>query len=103
MYCLSAYVRAAAATSVRLMIGSEVARRTVTSEWTRIAWTSSGDEHATSVRFAIEIGAGDVVDVYGLQVEAQMRSVGLQGEHTRRRLRRRSPGRRCAGDCDVPA
>jgi hypothetical protein len=77
-YCLSAYVRAAAATSVRLMIGSENARRAVTPGWTRIAWNSSGDEQATSVRFAIEIGAGDVVDVYGLQVEAQTAASGYK-------------------------
>jgi hypothetical protein len=77
-YCLSAYVRAATATSVRLMIGGEIARRAVTSEWTRIAWTSSGDEQATSVRFAIEIGAGEVVDVYGLQAEAQTAASGYK-------------------------
>jgi len=77
-YCLSAYLRAAAATSVRLMIGSEIARRAVTSEWTRIAWTSSGEGQATSVRFAIEIEAGNVVDVYGLQVEAQTAASGYK-------------------------
>ena len=99
-YCLSAYVRAATATSVRLVIGSQAIRRPVTTEWTRIAWTSSGDAQATSVRFAIEIGAGDVVDVYGLQVEAQTAASGYKDEHTGRRLRRRAPGRRCAGDYD---
>jgi len=77
-YCLSAYVRAAAATSMRLMIGSEIARRAVKSEWTRIDWTSRGDEHATSVRFAIEIGAGDEVDVYGIQVETQTAASGYK-------------------------
>jgi len=77
-YCLSAYVRAAAATDVRLMIGSEVARRAVTPEWTRIAWTASGDEQSSSVRFAIEIEAGNVVDVYGLQVEAQTAASGYK-------------------------
>jgi hypothetical protein len=77
-YCLSAFVRAAAATSVQLMIGSEVARRAVTSEWTRIACTSRGDDQATSVRFALEIGAGDAVDVYGLQVEAQTAASGYK-------------------------
>ena len=71
LYCLSAYVRAATATSVRLTVGSQTARRAVTSEWSRIAWTANGDEQATSVRCAIEIGAGEVVEVYGLQVEAQ--------------------------------
>jgi hypothetical protein len=77
-YCLSAYVRAAAPTSVRLLIGGQAARRPVASEWTRIAWASSGDADASSVRFAIEIGAGDVVEVYGLQVEPQTSASGYK-------------------------
>jgi hypothetical protein len=77
-YCLSAYVRATAATSVRLLIGSQMTVRPVASGWTRIAWTASGDEQATSVRFAIEMKAGDVVDIYGLQVEAQTAASGYK-------------------------
>ena len=77
-YCLSAYVRAAAATSVGLTAGSQAAQQMATSEWTRIAWTFSGDAQATSVRFGIEIGAGGVVEVYGLQVEAQMTASGYK-------------------------
>jgi hypothetical protein len=77
-YCLSAYVRAATATSVGLTAGSQTARRAVASEWTRIAWTCSGDAQATSMRFGIEIGAGEVVEVYGLQVEAQTAASGYK-------------------------
>ena len=77
-YCWSAYVRSATATSVRLTTGSQSARRAVTSEWTRIAWASSGDARATSVRFAMEIGAGDEVEVYGPQVEAQTAPSGYK-------------------------
>ncbi len=77
-YCLSAYVRAATATSVGLTVGSRAAQRVVTKEWARIAWTSNGDAQATSVRFGIEIGAGDVVEVYGLQVEAQTAASGYK-------------------------
>jgi hypothetical protein len=77
-YCLSAYVRAATATSVGLTIGSQMAQRVVTSDWTRIAWTTSGDGQATSVRFGMEIGAGNVVEVYGLQVEAQTAASGYK-------------------------
>jgi hypothetical protein len=77
-YCLSAYVRAATATSVRLTVGSQGAGRAVTSDWTRLAWTSSGDAQATSVRFGVEIGAGDTVEVYGLQVEAQTAASGYK-------------------------
>jgi hypothetical protein len=77
-FCLSAYVRAATATSVELTVGSQAAQRVVTSEWTRIAWTSNGDTQATSVRFGIEILAGNVVEVYGLQVEAQAAASGYK-------------------------
>ena len=70
-YCLSAYVRAATAATAVLTIGTQTAQRVVTSDWTRIYWAASGDTSATSVRFAIGSGPGAVVDVYGLQVEAQ--------------------------------
>jgi hypothetical protein len=78
LYCLSAFVRAATASSVGLTIGSQSTERAVTSEWTRIAWTSNGDAQATSVRFAIEIGAGAAVEVYGLQVEPQAAASGYK-------------------------
>ena len=77
-YCWSAYVRAASATSVGLTAGNQTARRVATSEWTRIAWTSSGDAQGTSVRFGMEVGAGDAVEVYGLQVEAQTAPSGYK-------------------------
>ena len=77
-YCFSAYVRAATAASVGLRVSSQTAVRVVTSEWARIAWACSGDAEATPVRFAMEIGAGDVVEVYGLQVEAQTAASGYK-------------------------
>jgi hypothetical protein len=77
-YCLSAYVRAATAASVQLTIGGQSVRRAATGEWTRIAWTCSGDAQATSLRFAVEIGAGEVVEVYGLQAEAQCAASGYK-------------------------
>ena len=78
LYCLSAYVRAATPSSVGLTIGSQATQRAVTTAWTRIGWTSNGDAQATSVRFAIEIGAGAAVEVYGLQVEAQAAASGYK-------------------------
>jgi hypothetical protein len=78
LYCLSAYVRAATATSVGLTVGSQTVQRAVTSEWTRVAWTTNGDAQATSVRFAIEVGASASVAVYGLQVEAQAAASGYR-------------------------
>ena len=78
-YCLSAYVRAATATSVCLTAGSQTVQRAVTSSWTRIAWTTDGDAQAASVRFGIQIDAGGAVEVYGLQVEAQAAASGYKG------------------------
>jgi hypothetical protein len=77
-YCLSGYVRATRVTNVRLAIGGHADQRRVTTEWRRIARNCSGDPHSTSVRFAIGIGAGDVVDVYGLQTEAQSAPSGYK-------------------------
>lgn len=78
VYSLSAYVLAATATSVGLAVGSQATQRAVSNQWTRISWTANGDAQATSVRFAIEIGAGDSVAVYGLQVEAQAAPSGYK-------------------------
>ena len=77
-YCLSVYVRSATATNVTLSIGSHAVLRPVTTQWTRVAWTCSGDAQATSVRFAIGIRAADTVDVAGLQVEAQTAPSGYK-------------------------
>jgi hypothetical protein len=78
LYCLSAYVRATTAGSVGMTIDSQATQRAVTSNWTRIAWTSNGDPQATSVRFTIQVGAGAAVEVYGLQAEAQTAASGYK-------------------------
>jgi hypothetical protein len=78
VYCLSAYVRAATASSAGLTIGNLATQRAVTSEWRRIAWTSNGDAQAMSVRFAMQISAGAAVEVYGLQVEGQAAASGYK-------------------------
>ena len=78
LYCMSAWVRAASGTSLRLTATGDGAVRPVSSVWTRIAWTTNGGAGATSVRFGIEIGAGDAVEVYGLQVEAQAAASGYR-------------------------
>lgn len=81
-YCLSAYVRAATATSVGLCVGNQAAQRWVGPEWSRVSYGSRGEAGSTSVRFGIEIGPGDSVEVYGFQVEAQ-RAASSYKESTR--------------------
>ncbi|HVY94343.1 MAG TPA: hypothetical protein VHA14_16395 [Bryobacteraceae bacterium] len=67
LYCLSVYVMAAQAVTVALTAGSQSADRTVTAQWSRIAFTTTPD----APRFGIEIPAGASVTVYGMQVEPQ--------------------------------
>ncbi|MEO8596697.1 MAG: hypothetical protein ABI759_25485 [Candidatus Solibacter sp.] len=70
-YCFSAYVRSAAPTMVTLSIAGQAAECAASSRWTRVSITSSGAAGAASVRFGIALGAGDTVEVFGPQVEAQ--------------------------------
>jgi hypothetical protein len=70
-YCLSAYVRSAAPTTVALSIAGRAAERPATQQWTRLSVSGPGDLAANSVHFGITVPAGAAVEVYGLQVEAQ--------------------------------
>jgi hypothetical protein len=70
-YSFSVYARSAAPTTVRLSIGDLVADRVVTAEWGRVVYGAAGPAGGESLRFAIEVAAGTMVEVYGPQVEAQ--------------------------------
>lgn len=71
LYCLSAYVQSAQVLTATLLIGNGRAAQTVTNQWTRAAFAFSGDPTSASVSFGIEIPAGSILDVFGLQVEPQ--------------------------------
>ena len=66
LYCLSAYVKAASATTVTLLIGNQRGDRVVGTDWTAIAFAASGDPV-----FGLELPAGAAVDLSGMQVEPQ--------------------------------
>jgi hypothetical protein len=70
-YCLAAYVRADAATSVRLWAGTECREYAANTAWQRMVMTAAPPADATSVRFGIEIAAAGAVAIYGIQAEAQ--------------------------------
>jgi hypothetical protein len=70
-YCLSAYVRSSAASSVGLIIGTQTTQRAVSGTWTRVLAVGTGATDAESMRFGIEVGAGATLEVYGPQVEPQ--------------------------------
>lgn len=71
LYCLSAYVRAATATTVTMLLGSSQAGRAVQSEWRRITFAGTGDPAAADIGFGLQIPAGGQVDVFGMQAEPQ--------------------------------
>ena len=71
LYCLSAYVRAAAPTGVTMLVGSSQASRGAQTQWTRIVLAGSGDASAAEIAFGLQIPAGAQVDVFGIQAEPQ--------------------------------
>lgn len=71
LYCLSAYVRAQAATAVTMVVGSSQASRAVQTQWSRITFAATGDASAAEVCFGLQIPAGTQVDVFGIQAEPQ--------------------------------
>jgi hypothetical protein len=77
-YCFSVFVRAEEAAAVTMLLGGERADCAIGSAWTRIAVAQSGDATADSVTFGIELAAGNSVDVFGFQAEAQSEASAYQ-------------------------
>lgn len=81
-YCFSAYVTSASASSVSLVRSGahdqQVDVLPVTPNWTRV--TSSGrlDDAGTTLTVGILVPAGQQVQVYGVQLEAQVRPSGYR-------------------------
>src|ERR1039458_2479351 len=71
LFCLSAWVQAAAATTVTMLIGANRSTKSVQAGWNRIAFTGSGDASAQSIVLGLELPAGAGINVYGLQAEPQ--------------------------------
>jgi hypothetical protein len=72
-YCLSAWVRSSAGSSVTLMAGSSTSTAPASTVWSRVALAvSRGSSSATSVTFGLQVPAGGTGAVFGLQVEAQL-------------------------------
>jgi hypothetical protein len=71
LFCLSAWVRAAAATTVTMLMAANRSAQPVQTGWNRITFTASGDASAESVVLGLELAAGTAIDIYGLQAEPQ--------------------------------
>jgi hypothetical protein len=75
-YCMSAWARTVGTSGVTLMIsttgGSAVNSFALTGTWTRISVAGNLAQSTTSVTFAAQLAAGASVDLFGMQVEAQL-------------------------------
>lgn len=71
VYCLSVYAKAAAPTSLTLLLGGDQSQVILGPSWQRYAISGTGDPDASCLTFGIDLAAGAVVDVYGLQAEPQ--------------------------------
>jgi hypothetical protein len=71
-YCLSVWARTTGASSVTLAIGSFAKSFVLNGTWKRISVATNLGTSTTSVTFGVELGVGAVVDLFGMQVEAQL-------------------------------
>lgn len=71
LYCFSLYAKSANPATITLLLGSNRYNQNLNSNWQRFTCTGTSDPAASSVTFGVELGAGAVVAVYGLQVEPQ--------------------------------
>ncbi len=75
-YCLSAWAKTAAGSGVTLSIsttgGSVTQTFPLTGEWARINVSGNPGQSTTEVTFAAQLAAGASVDLFGMQVEAQL-------------------------------
>ena len=71
LYTLSLYVKAAAGTTVNLLLGGTLYARLAGPSWQRLQCTGNTDPTAASVTFGVELTASTTVEIYGIQVEPQ--------------------------------
>ena len=77
-YCLSLYARSAAAATVSLVRDGAGTGRETGPDWRRLVLPGSSESQAETVTFGIEVAAGGTVEVFGLQVEAQIGASGYK-------------------------
>lgn len=78
VYCFSLYARSASATRLRLLAGGRESEPAIGPSWQRLQLTAS----VADTTFGIEIGAGETVEVRGMQVEAQWGASAAQASTT---------------------
>jgi hypothetical protein len=81
-YCVSAYGRAAVGGGVTILLGGDRTPLSLGSTWMRITTSGHGDPMASSIGFGLEVAAGESLDVFGMQVEAQPTASGYKSSST---------------------
>jgi len=71
-YCLSVWARTDGASSVTLMIGSTSKTFALSSAWQRMSLVVNLGTSVTSVTFGAQLAVGASVNLFGMQVEAQL-------------------------------
>lgn len=87
-YCLSLWGRTDSGTSVTLTIstsGRSISKTfALSTQWSRVSFTANLGQATESVTFAAQLSTGGTIDIFGMQVEAQLGSsdyklTGTQG------------------------
>lgn len=75
-YCLSVWARTDSGTSVQLTIstsgGSAAKTFALGTQWTRVSLAANLGQNTSSVTFTAQLSAGGTIDIFGMQVEAQL-------------------------------
>lgn len=71
-YCLSLYARSDQSSRVWLVRGSATDARAISPQWTRLTSTGQLQDNADSISFGIALDPGSVVNIFGIQAEAQI-------------------------------
>ena len=77
-YCLSAWIRSDQSAWVTLRIGDERRHREAGPTWTRISMSAQPHGDEGIVAFGLELDAGQAMEVFGLQAEAQPGASGYK-------------------------
>lgn len=77
-YCFSVYARSSGGPALTMVGGGELRTFPVTNTWTRYVLPGRSANTDEMVQFGIELAAGAAVELFGLQVEAQIGASGYK-------------------------
>lgn len=71
-YCLSVWARTVGGSNITLIQSQNSKTFSLSSQWTRVYFSGSPGQGTTQVTFGAQLDAGASVDLFGMQVEAQL-------------------------------